>query len=182
MGLRHVLRAHRPWSCPAVHRARALLLPRGMRRKPVMQGSTRVVRNPHPSPLRAAGAATRVKRARAELAISSRPISSSTPTHPLAPGPSRSEHSPFRQIHSPPHATSPPGVGWHSASTRWGMPGQLLPPESCGPCAIAGERLTAASDVSATYSVMLSVEFEPADPAAMIQRNTSFAAGCWSAD
>jgi hypothetical protein len=64
------------------------------------------------------------------------------------------------------------------------MPAQLLPPESCGPCAIAGERLTMASKarpapasnrVSFQYSVTLSVEFEPADPAAMIQANDSIA-------
>jgi hypothetical protein len=62
------------------------------------------------------------------------------------------------------------------------MPGQLLPPESFGPCAIAGERLTAASNTRAmpeSNRVFISVlrdferEFEPADPAAMIRRTAA---------
>ena len=69
-------------------------------------------------------------------------------------------------------------------STRWEMPGQVFPPESFDPCAIAGERFMAASKarvVLASKSVFISVPrdigcgFEPADPAALIQRTAVIA-------
>src|ERR1700719_2935929 len=71
-------------------------------------------------------------------------------------------------------------------STRWEMPGQVFPPKSFDPCAIAGERFMAASKarvVLASKSVFISVlrdigcGFEPADPAALIQRAAAMAVG-----
>jgi RNA polymerase sigma-70 factor, ECF subfamily len=52
-----------------LHRARSLLLRAWDTKEPVMRGSARVVRNPHPFPLRGAGAATLVSRARAGLSL-----------------------------------------------------------------------------------------------------------------
>ena len=59
------------------------------------------------------------------------------------------------------------------------MPGQVFPPESFGPCAIEGERLTAASKTRvepASNRLFMSVlrdterEFEPVDPAPIFRR------------
>jgi hypothetical protein len=68
-------------------------------------------------------------------------------------------------------------------STRWEMPGQVFPPESFGPCAIAGEKFTAVSKARvapASDRVFISVtpymferRFEPRDSAAMIQRTAA---------
>jgi len=77
------------------------------------------------------------------------------------------------------------------ASARWEMPGQVFPPESFGPCAIAGERFTVASKARVTPAsnrVFISIlrdigcGFEPADPAALIQRTAAIAVRWRSAD
>jgi hypothetical protein len=71
------------------------------------------------------------------------------------------------------------------------MPGQVFPPESFDPCAIVGERFTAASKASVVPTsnrVFISVlrdigyGFEPADPAALIQRTAAIAVRWRSAD
>jgi hypothetical protein len=68
-------------------------------------------------------------------------------------------------------------------STRWEMPAQLLPPESFGPCAIAGEKFTAVSKASvapasnrvfiAVLRVFFERKFKPRDSAATIQRTAA---------
>lgn len=87
-----------------------------------MQGSARVVRSPAlPRCGWPAQPLSLVGRARLSLFIASTLIQHANRSA-LGPGPPRSEHFPSRQIHSPPHAMSPPGVGRHLAG----------PLESCG--------------------------------------------------
>ena len=67
-------------------------------------------------------------------------------------------------------------------STRWEIPAQVFPPESFGPCAIAGVKSTAVNKARVapvSNRVFISVlrmcqrKFEPSDSAAMVQRSAA---------